>query len=238
MDTSSLFGHYVSSDKPPRQWLPAVVTSSFLYAGIIVALVLAGASLRHVTHQKKPLTVKFVQTVVKPKAPPKPVEAPPPPIPKATNLHKHHVAPPPKHLVIPKELPKNIPAQAEPGQNTAIEVWQPDESELESGMRVSGGTRTEITEQMKGVTRARPYRTNEAPEYPPTAQRSWRTDHVVLKIRITTHGYVRDVHVMKGSEPFVDEAEKAVKRWRYHPARYHGEPISVYRIIKIAFQLT
>jgi len=117
-------------------------------------------------------------------------------------------------------------------------VWEPDASELEGGMRTTGGKREEITEQMQGVARAKPSKNNEPPAYPKAARNAGKTDSVVLKVRITTSGHVEDIQVVEGEEPFVLAAIEAVKKWRYQPARYQGKPISVYRIIKIAFKLT
>ena len=37
---------------------------------------------------------------------------------------------------------------------------------------------------------------------------------------------------------FVSAAVKTVKTWKYQPARYKGQPITVYRIIQIPFKLT
>src|SRR5437660_72968 len=46
------------------------------------------------------------------------------------------------------------------------------------------------------------------------------------------------VRLMRGEETFVSAAVKTVKTWRYQPARYKGQPITVYRIIQIPFKLT
>jgi outer membrane biosynthesis protein TonB len=49
---------------------------------------------------------------------------------------------------------------------------------------------------------------------------------------------VVDVQVMRGEEPFVSAAVATVKSWKYEPARYKGQAITVYRIIQIPFKLT
>jgi outer membrane biosynthesis protein TonB len=43
---------------------------------------------------------------------------------------------------------------------------------------------------------------------------------------------------MRGEEPFASAAVAAVKKWHYEPARYKGQAITVYRIIRIPFKLT
>ncbi len=75
------------------------------------------------------------------------------------------------------------------------------------------------------------------PAYPQEARAAGKTGTVVLKVVILADGRVADVQVMRGDEPFVSEAVRAVKNWRYEPARYKGHPITVYRIIQIPFKL-
>ena len=61
---------------------------------------------------------------------------------------------------------------------------------------------------------------------------------VVLKVVILADGSVADVQVLRGDEPFLSAAVKTVKSWKYSPARFKGQPITVYRIIQIPFKLT
>ena len=61
---------------------------------------------------------------------------------------------------------------------------------------------------------------------------------VILKVVITRRRQRRRRQVMRGEEPFVSAAVQAVKKWKYEPARYKGQPITVYRIIQIPFKLT
>jgi len=61
---------------------------------------------------------------------------------------------------------------------------------------------------------------------------------VILKVVINVDGSVGNIEVMRGEEPFASAAKEAVKKWRYEPARYKGQAITVYRIIQIPFKLT
>ncbi len=244
-ETSSTFGHYGGNEGMPRHWITAFFTSSAIYVGIGLLATAVGLGRKQFTAEK-PVDVKFVEQVVKePPAPPPPspkpiVEAKPPPpaVPKDMKVRKIQKPPPVKELVAPKEMPKEAPAEADPSQDKGIDVWEPDPAELEAGLRTAGGKKEEITEQVQGVTRAQPLKSNEPPAYPKTARNAGKTDSVTLKIRITTSGKVEDVQVVEGQEPFVTAAMDAVKKWRYQPAKYQGKPISVYRVIKIAFQLS
>ena len=76
------------------------------------------------------------------------------------------------------------------------------------------------------------------PPYPQEARAAGKTGMVILKVVIRADGSVADVQVMRGEEPFVQRALQAVKTWKYEPARYKGQPITVYRIIQIPFKLT
>ena len=60
---------------------------------------------------------------------------------------------------------------------------------------------------------------------------------VILKIVVDAAGHVSAVKVMRGDEPFVAEAVRAVRSWRYEPARLDGQAIPVFRIVKIPFRL-
>ena len=139
----------------------------------------------------------------------------------------------------PKELPKEVPAEAEPVAKEVPTVWIPSEADYAAGFSTAGGVRKEIREdELPGAVRARPMRGNEPPPYPKTARNAGKQASVTLKIRITTDGRVEDIDLVEGEEPFSSAAIDTVKKWRYTPASYQGKPISVYRIIKIAFQLS
>jgi TonB family protein len=75
------------------------------------------------------------------------------------------------------------------------------------------------------------------PPYPPDARLARKTGVVVLKVVVFADGTVGDVRVVDGEEPFVTAAVKTVKSWRYQPARLKGQPIAVYRVIRIPFEL-
>jgi TonB family protein len=83
-----------------------------------------------------------------------------------------------------------------------------------------------------------PTASNAPPDYPQEARAAGKTGTVILKVVILADGSVADVQVMRGEEPFVSSAMKAVRDWRYEPARFQGQPITVYRIIQIPFKLT
>src|SRR5262249_29879819 len=79
---------------------------------------------------------------------------------------------------------------------------------------------------------------NATPGHPGNARASGKTDTVILKIVVLANGSVGDVQVMRGEEPFASAAVAAVKKWHYEPAKYKGQPITVFHIIRIPFKLT
>ena len=83
-----------------------------------------------------------------------------------------------------------------------------------------------------------PSKSNAVPVYPQEARASGKTGMVILKVVILADGSVGDVQVMRGEEPFTSAAVSVVKHWKYDPARFKGQPITVYRIIQIPFKLT
>ena len=83
-----------------------------------------------------------------------------------------------------------------------------------------------------------PVKTNPIPPYPQEARASGRTGMVILKVVILADGSVGNVQVLRGDEPFVSAALETIKHWKYEPARYKGQAISVYRIVQIPFKLT
>ena len=83
-----------------------------------------------------------------------------------------------------------------------------------------------------------PSKANRPPVFPELAKKNKETDTVVLHVVILSTGQVSDVTVLRGEEPFVSAAVGAVKKWRYRPARFKGEPITIFEIIHIPFKLT
>jgi protein TonB len=250
---SSTFGHYGGVDQVPRQWVTAFFTSSVLYAGLAVLAMVIGVSSKQVSTER-PVDVTFVEKVVKeepPPPPPSPVEikpepAPPPApvVPKDMKVRKLEKPPPPKELVAPKEMPREAPKEVDPSLDKGIAVFgEPGEGDpagLEGGM-VSGRAGGKVGAPIAlpdGAVPPKPLATNAPPAYPKTARKAGKEGMVTLKIVILADGRVTDVQVVEGEEPFVSAAVDAVKNWEYQPARYKGQPISIYRTIQVGFKLT
>jgi len=159
-------------------------------------------------------------------------------------VRKLEKPPPPKEMVAPKAMPKEAPREADPSEDKGVAVFgegKGDAAGLEGGV-AQGGT---LGGQVGGAIALpedaippQPAKTNAVPPYPQEARASGKTGMVILKVVILADGTVANVQVLRGDEPFVSAALETVKRWKYEPARFKGQPISVYRIIQIPFKLT
>ena len=76
----------------------------------------------------------------------------------------------------------------------------------------------------------RPSAGNPAPRYPARAAKDGTTGLVVLKVLIGADGVVQKAKIVESSPPgvFDDAALGAVKRWRFEPALYEGQPVKVW----------
>jgi protein TonB len=244
---------YGSSEQGPQQWLAALFSSSLIYVVVGLAVVTIGTATKQIIQEKK-VDVTFVETVVKEEPPPppppvvedkpKPPPAAAPVIPKGLKVHKLDAPPPPKELVAPKDMPLDKPKEADPSQDKGVAVYGDtkgpgDAAGLEGGMEggVAGGHVGAI-ELPEDADPPMPNKANVPPPYPELARASGKTDTVILKVVILASGKVGDVQVMRGEDPFASAAVEAVKKWQYEPAKFKGQPITVYRIIKIPFKLT
>jgi protein TonB len=253
------FGWYGDGDDDRgRSWLTASLSSLAIYAAVGVAVVVVGSATRSVVAPEKEVEVTFVEKVVKPPPPPpppaapapKPVEVKPPaaaapvvrPEQKVRKLDK---PPPVKPLTAPKAMPQAPPKEADPSQDKGVAVYgepgKGDPAGLEGGVSqggVVGGTVGGAIALPEDAVAPTPLASNAIPPYPTEARASGKTGTVVLKVVILADGSVAEVEVMRGEEPFVSAAVAAVKTWRYEPARHQGQPITVYRIVRIPFKLT
>ncbi|MGC8579335.1 MAG: energy transducer TonB [bacterium] len=75
------------------------------------------------------------------------------------------------------------------------------------------------------------------PVYPVEARKQGIEGVVVLKVLISPDGRIRDVKILKSIPIFDESAVQAVKQWRFTPITSHGNPVYVWMIIPIRFQL-
>jgi periplasmic protein TonB len=152
--------------------------------------------------------------------------------------------PPLKEFRAPREIPTDVPKEADPSEDKGVAVYgepgRGDPAGLEGGVArggVAGGSVGGVVELPDGAQPPRLLAGATIPAYPPEARADRKTGVVVLKAIVYADGTVGDVRVIEGEEPFASAAVRAVRSWRYEPARLNGQPIAVYREIRIPFKL-
>lgn len=188
--------------------------------------------------------------------------APVPPPPAPVKVVRRAVAPAPKvqavravepaALVAPKEVPVEKPPETDAAQAVAeAPVAVGGTGALVQGALAGIGSGQRGEEPVSAATRGRaaPMNlpedatppvddpSNAAPAYPDDARGKGVEGLVILKVVVEADGSVGAIKVMKGDEPFVASALRAVKSWRYQPAVVEGRPAAVYRIVKIPFRI-
>ena len=77
------------------------------------------------------------------------------------------------------------------------------------------------------------------PRYPESARRAGVQGTTLLKLRVLENGRVGEVLVEQsaGHRDLDNAAAEAVKGWRFEPARIGKEPIAVWVILQVKFEL-
>ena len=252
-DQPSAFGHYGEVEHVSGNWAAALFTSSILYVLIGIFVLVVGAFTKKLVIEPEPVEVKFVEKIVKPEVvPPKPapmVQAKPQQapaaaaaVPKNMRVRKLDAPPPPKVLEAPREMPLDAPAEADPSLDAGVAVYgEPgdgDPAGLEGGFGDANGDMVGIFEGLpKGAVAPKPRRQNKKPEYPPAALADKIAGVVVVKCVVRADGYLDEINIEKGDEPFRTFVQKELKKWRYEPGQYQGQAISVRHTIEIRFRL-
>lgn len=251
------FGGYGARPDDQRHWAASVLTSSAIYIALGVVIAIVGGR-QVVRVAEKVVDVKFVERVATPPPPPPPpvvAEIPKPqpapmvkPKPAAAaapivrpdmKIRKLDRPPPVKPLAVPKDMPLQAAPEADPSLDKGVAVYGDgpgDVAGLEGGIAggVAGGVVGGVPEDADPPVAAA---SNVKPDYPEAARIAGKMSTVVLKVVIQVDGTVRDVEVLKGDEPFVTAALKAVKTWKFSPAKVQGKAVTVYQIVQIPFKL-
>lgn len=75
--------------------------------------------------------------------------------------------------------------------------------------------------------------------YPDAARRMNLSGEVILRIVVEGSGSVGRVDVLTaGPAGMTEAAVDAVRRWTYRPARVHGQPVAVWKVVRIRFART
>jgi protein TonB len=77
------------------------------------------------------------------------------------------------------------------------------------------------------------------PRYPEAARRAGAQGTTVLKLKVLANGQVADILIEQsaGHRDLDNAAMEAVKKWRFEPARMGKEPVAVWVLLPIKFEL-
>lgn len=76
------------------------------------------------------------------------------------------------------------------------------------------------------------------PEYPDFARRAGVEGRVIVEAWVTAEGTVREVRLLQGAHPLLDEAAvEAVRRWTFSPAKQNNRAVAVWVSVPIYFRL-
>lgn len=131
---------------------------------------------------------------------------------------------PPTASALPVPEPELEQEPAEPPPLTAENEPQADHIGVYATVP-PGGTQPEETDRV-------------VPQYPSMARRAGVSGAVVVRGIVRRDGAIDEVEVVKDLPYGLgDSARNAVRRWRFRPATYRGEPIDVYYTVTVNFRL-
>ncbi len=149
----------------------------------------------------------------------------------------------------PRELPeKDIMQKRQEMKQPEMNMDIPDfelNTDLEQGMQIAAPT--EGLDDLSGThgfemgevdNKPRVVR-KVPPVYPHKARRNQISGKVVLRFLVTKQGEVKKVSVVKAKPKgyFEKQAKEAVKKWRFEPGTYKGEPVPTWVELPITFDM-
>ncbi|MDR0578840.1 MAG: energy transducer TonB [Candidatus Accumulibacter sp.] len=201
---------------------------------------------------EKPLMVHFIEP---PPEPPRPVEIAPEPLPLSPPARAE---PPPEPTPVPKPVykfapkPKTAPPSPrpplettesdEPAGNDAMIAADPEPAKAAGNENTAPATGDDRGAAGGAVTGARfdaAYLNNPAPPYPPQSRRLGEEGKVILRVLVSKDGDALevDLDVSSGSGRLDESALRAVRRWKFVPARRGGAPVESRVLVPILFKL-
>jgi TonB family protein len=75
------------------------------------------------------------------------------------------------------------------------------------------------------------------PEYPSAAKASKVEGDVIFRIIIGKDGIVKEIHLRRGNPMLIEDAAKALSKWRYDAIKLDGKPVEVETFATVRFRL-
>ncbi len=202
---------------------------------VLVAFVLLGSEpVTRTIMLEQPLVVSLIE------APrPEPALEPPTPLPARPMPPRPTVVPP--VLIVPDSAPAEIetaPAPPEP----MVTVPTPSPAPVPASTPVPVVSAAVVTSEVPPVEPPRfdaDYLDNPAPAYPPLSRRLGEQGKVLLRVYVEADGNASRVEIRSSSgfERLDHAAAKAVRKWRFAPARQGGNAIAAWVVVPISFSV-
>ena len=149
-------------------------------------------------------------------------------------------APRQETLQRPRSMPLPLPAIASAVSAQALELpFVGEVNLLQEVFDSESGFGTDLIMSEEAVDEAPRVLSRVAPRYPRMAEDRGIEGYVVFRLRISSAGQVESVSLVE-AEPagvFEVEAERAVRQYRFAPARYRGSPVAVMALQRLVFRL-
>ncbi|MFA5496151.1 MAG: energy transducer TonB [Porticoccaceae bacterium] len=209
-----------------------------------------GAMLWAPTPKSKELVLPTIQGVVIPAPPAETVQVPsakepPPPVERPPEPEKPKPKPKPKKVPPkPKPKPQPPPVEAPPSENAITQKEEVVEEQAAPAPQPQVSTPAVKDNDTLGAPIIPPRQdanplNNPAPAYPTASRRMREQGTVLLQVLILPDGSVGEVRVKESSgyKRLDDTAIKAVKQWKYIPARQGDETIAYWYLQPLEFSL-
>ena len=221
--------------------------------GLLLVLAIHGGAIAAVVYipspEHKQVVMPSIQGVLIPAPPAEAVQLPSerktPPPEKTPEPPKPKPKPKPKPLPKPKPKPKLPPPPKAPPSEKAISREEQAEEQpappppAQKQARVSENDNKTLGAPITPPRHDANPLNNPAPAYPSISRRLKEEGIVVLELLILPNGAVGEVRIKQSSgfERLDKTAMKAVKRWRYLPAKRGDEPIPYWYLQPLEFSL-
>ena len=116
-------------------------------------------------------------------------------------------------------------------QDTPAAAPPPDKPE--SSSTIANPTRVRIGGNVQMAKMIRKVQ----PKYPQEAKERHITGTVVLQAVIAKDGTVRELQFVSGPPELMHSAMDAVRKWRYQPTKWKGQPVEVDTTISVVYTL-
>ncbi|MDL5054764.1 energy transducer TonB [Oscillatoria laete-virens NRMC-F 0139] len=142
-------------------------------------------------------------------------------------------------IPIPEETPKALPPQKKPVDKSRVAPTA--QKYVGDGTSpIPGKDRTTLRASGGAQVKARPdYLRNPPPKYPAEALRKKQEGTVLLRVQVTPEGRAEEVTLSRSSGHSLldDAAIKAVRGWRFQPAKVGGFPVASTVEVPVDFRI-